>query len=43
MVIEAGDAAPRVPTLPTRTVMSTREDRVRLAGDVLRFAGELLS
>jgi hypothetical protein len=42
-VVERGDEASvrGLPVLSTDTVMRTREDRVRLAEDVLRFAGEL--
>jgi LPPG:FO 2-phospho-L-lactate transferase len=42
LVIEEGDAPTRVPTLSTRTVMHTRDDRVRLAADVMGFVEELL-
>jgi LPPG:FO 2-phospho-L-lactate transferase len=41
MVVEQGDGAARCPTLATRTVMTTLDDRVRLAGEVITFAEEL--
>jgi LPPG:FO 2-phospho-L-lactate transferase len=42
LVIERGDAPAGVPTLPTSTIMHTRDDRVRLAGEVVGFVEELL-
>ncbi len=42
IVIEEGDAATSgAPTLSTRTVMTTRDDRARLAREVIAFAEEL--
>jgi hypothetical protein len=41
MVVEQGDGAARCPTLATRTVMTTLDDRVRLAGEVITFAEEI--
>jgi LPPG:FO 2-phospho-L-lactate transferase len=42
IVIEQGDDTTRAVTLSTRTIMNTREDRIRLAGEVIAFAEELL-
>jgi hypothetical protein len=42
LVLEDGDPAPPgVASLPARTVMHTLDDRRRLAGEVLAFAGAL--
>jgi LPPG:FO 2-phospho-L-lactate transferase len=41
LVVETGDGDGPCPTLATRTVMTTLDDRVRLAGEVITFAEEL--
>lgn len=43
IVVETGDEAGPCPTLATRTVMTTLDDRIRLAGEVLAFAEERLA
>jgi LPPG:FO 2-phospho-L-lactate transferase len=41
MVVERGDEIENIRCLGTDTIMKTREDRLRLAREVLAFAGEL--
>ncbi|HUQ03855.1 MAG TPA: 2-phospho-L-lactate transferase [Kofleriaceae bacterium] len=41
LVVETGDRTAACPTLETRTVMTTLDDRARLAGEVIAFAEEL--